>query len=169
MSPLTTNFSHKFTQPSKRISYPVGNLCRYFPKLKTLPIHYIVIRYPQQMVQMVFCDLSHTFHNVTNVSQHVFVILLSEVLTSPLTWCITLYNSVFEINVGPSANGRWFFIRTDKFWENYIKIGPDDWQNFRYKHEKRGCRPWWLMAQTVSVDVYDQHCCGLMYIQQYFT
>ena len=34
-----------------------------------LPIHYIVIRYPQQIVQMTFCNLSHTFHKqVTNVS-----------------------------------------------------------------------------------------------------
>ena len=37
------------------------------------------------MVQMAFCDLSHTFHKqVTNVSQHVFVILLWGILTSPL-------------------------------------------------------------------------------------
>ena len=37
---------------------------------------------PQQMVQMAFCDLSHTFHKqVTNVSQHVFVILLWGTLT----------------------------------------------------------------------------------------
>ena len=51
-----------------------------------MPIHYIVILYPQQMVQMVFCDLSHTFHiQVTNVSQHVFVILLWGILTSPLS------------------------------------------------------------------------------------
>ena len=53
-----------------------------------MPIHYIVIRYPQQMVQMAFCDLSHTFHNqVTNVSQHVLLILLWEILTSPLNGC----------------------------------------------------------------------------------
>ena len=37
------------------------------------------------MVQMAFCDLSHTFpKQVTNVSQHVFVILLWGILTSPL-------------------------------------------------------------------------------------
>ena len=30
--PLTTNFSQKLTQPSKGISYPVGDLCRYFTK-----------------------------------------------------------------------------------------------------------------------------------------
>ena len=48
-------------------------------------MHYIVIQYPQQMVQMVFCDLSHTFHKqVTSVSQHVFVILLWGIVTSPL-------------------------------------------------------------------------------------
>ena len=45
--------------------------------LGPLPIDYIVIRYPPQIVQMAFCDLSHTFHKqVTNDSQHVFVILL---------------------------------------------------------------------------------------------
>ena len=53
--------------------------------LGPVPIHYIVIRYPQQMVQMAFCDLLHKFHKpVTDVSQHVFVILPWEILTSPL-------------------------------------------------------------------------------------
>ena len=67
---LTTNFSQKLRQPSKGISYPVGDLCRYFtkqtgPSASTLQ----VIRYPQQIVQMTFCDLSHTYHKqVTNVS-----------------------------------------------------------------------------------------------------
>ena len=38
------------------------------------------------MVQMAFCDLLHTFHKqVTNVSQHVFVILLWGILMSPLS------------------------------------------------------------------------------------
>ena len=38
------------------------------------------------MTQMAFCDLSHTFHKqVTNISQHVFVILLWGILMSPLT------------------------------------------------------------------------------------
>ena len=51
--------------------------------LGPVPIRYIVIRYTQEMVQMAFCDLSHTFHKqVTNVSQHVFVILLWGILTS---------------------------------------------------------------------------------------
>ena len=31
--PLTTNFSQKFTEPSKVISYPVGDICRRFTKL----------------------------------------------------------------------------------------------------------------------------------------
>ena len=40
---------------------------------RTLSIHYIVILYPQQMVQMALCDLSHTFHKqVTNVSPACF-------------------------------------------------------------------------------------------------
>ena len=53
--------------------------------LGPLPIHYIVIQYPQQMVPVSFCDLSHTFHKqVANVSKHVFVILLWGNLTSPL-------------------------------------------------------------------------------------
>ena len=39
------------------------------------------------MVQVAFCDLSHTFHKqITNVSQHVFVILLWGILTSHLTF-----------------------------------------------------------------------------------
>ena len=37
------------------------------------------------MVQMAFCDSSHTFHKqLTNVSHHVFVILLWGILKSPL-------------------------------------------------------------------------------------
>ena len=37
--------------------------------LGPLPIHYFVIRYPQHIVQMAFCDLSHTYYKqVTNVS-----------------------------------------------------------------------------------------------------
>ena len=37
------------------------------------------------MVQIAYCDLLHTFHKqVTNVSQHVFVILLWGILMSPL-------------------------------------------------------------------------------------
>ena len=31
--PLTTNLSQKFTEPAKRISYPVGDLCWRFTKL----------------------------------------------------------------------------------------------------------------------------------------
>ena len=73
-----------------RLSYPVGKLCRRFTKL-TGPIHYIVIWYPQQMVQMAFCDLSHTFHKqVANVSHHVFVILPWGILTLPLSYSIWL-------------------------------------------------------------------------------
>ena len=50
--------------------------------LGPLPIQIVIY----QIVQMAFCDLSHTFHKqVTNVSQHVFVILLWEILMSPLT------------------------------------------------------------------------------------
>ena len=37
--PLTTNISQKLTQPSKRISYQVGDLCRHFTK-QTLPSAY---------------------------------------------------------------------------------------------------------------------------------
>ena len=47
-----------------------------------LSIHYLIIQYPQQMVQMAFCDLSHTFQKqITNVFQHIFVILLWGILT----------------------------------------------------------------------------------------
>ena len=68
-------------------SYPVCDLCRHFTKL-TGPCAYTLHSnpIPQQMVQMAFCALSHTFHEqVTNVSQHVLVILLWGILTSPLT------------------------------------------------------------------------------------
>ena len=68
--PLTTTLSQNHLKGS------VGDLCRYFTKL-TGPSAYTLRSNPQQMVQMAFCDLSHTFHKeVTNVSQHVFVILL---------------------------------------------------------------------------------------------
>ena len=71
--PLTTNFSQKLTQPSKGITQmvtfadvPQNGLC-------PLPIHYIEIRYPKQMGQMAFCDLSHTYHKqVTNISPACF-------------------------------------------------------------------------------------------------
>ena len=72
--PLTTNCSQNLTAPSKGISYSVCNLCLHFTKL-TGPIAYTLHSnpIPQEMVQMAFCDLSHTFHKqVTNVSQHVF-------------------------------------------------------------------------------------------------
>ena len=39
-----TSNSQELTQPSKWISYPVGDPCRHFPKQTLpLPIHYIVI------------------------------------------------------------------------------------------------------------------------------
>ena len=66
--------------------YPVGDLPQSFTKLTgpcACTLHSNLI--PQKMVQMAFCDLSHPFHKqVTNVSQHVFVILLWGILTSPL-------------------------------------------------------------------------------------
>ena len=53
------------------------------------------------MVQMAFCDLSHTFHKqVANVSQHVFVILLWGILTSPLTLISIILNIQLGINTG---------------------------------------------------------------------
>ena len=60
---------------SKRITYPVGDLCRCFTKL-TAPSAYTLhsnLTSPQQMVQMAFCDLSHTFHKMgTTVSPACF-------------------------------------------------------------------------------------------------
>ena len=64
------------TEPLKGISYLVGDLWRRFTKL-TRPSVYILLSnpIPQHMVQMVFCDLLHTFNKqLTTVSQHVFVI-----------------------------------------------------------------------------------------------
>ena len=99
--PLTTNFSQNVTEPSKGISYPVGDLCGHFTKL-TGPRAYTLHSKLQQMVQMAFCDLSHTFHKrVTNVSQHVFVILLWGILTPPLRkvpsdWAYNAHSVFFE-------------------------------------------------------------------------
>ena len=80
-------FSQKLTQPSKEISYPVGDLCQHFTKLTGSSAYTLHSNlYPQKMVQMAFCDLSHTFHKqVTNVSRHVSVILTWRILKSPLT------------------------------------------------------------------------------------
>ena len=53
--PLTIKLSRNVTEPSKGISYPVSDLCQSFTKLTvSVPLDYIVIRYPEQMVQMVF-------------------------------------------------------------------------------------------------------------------
>ena len=76
---------------AKEISCPVDDLCRRFIRL-TGPSVYTLqstcYELPaQHMVQMAFCDLSHTFHKkVTNVSQHVFVIPLWGILSSSLTF-----------------------------------------------------------------------------------
>ena len=73
--PLTTNFSQNITEPSKGISYPVGDLCRRLTKL-TGPCAYTShsnLIPPTDQKQ------------VTNVSQHVFVILLWGILMSPLS------------------------------------------------------------------------------------
>ena len=92
--PLTTIFLQKLTQPSKGISYPVGDLCRRFTKLTCpLPIHYLVIWYPKQMVQMAFCDLSHTYHKqVTNVS--------------PACFC---HPTVGNFDVSPKQQNLWYW------------------------------------------------------------
>ena len=82
--PLTTNFSQKLTQPSKGISYPVGDLYRRFTKL-TLPCAYTLHSNPIPLTDGTK-GLLHTFHKeVTNFSQHVFVILLLGILMSPLS------------------------------------------------------------------------------------
>ena len=55
--------------------------------------HVTVNRISQQnkkMVQMAYCDLFHAIHKeATNVSQHVFVVLLWEILMSPLKSILT--------------------------------------------------------------------------------
>ena len=87
--PLTTNFSQKFTEPSKVISYPAGDLRRCFTKMTGLSAYTLHSNpIPQHMVQMAFCDWSHIFlKQVTKVSQHFLVILLWRFLMSPLTQC----------------------------------------------------------------------------------
>ena len=73
--PLTTNFSQNDTEPSKGISYPVADLCRHFTKL-TGPCAYTLHSNPIPPKNGLL---------VTNVSQHVFVILLWGILMYPLT------------------------------------------------------------------------------------
>ena len=65
----------------------VGYLCRRFTKRFTKltgTIEYALNRYPQQMVQMDVCDLSHTFR-YPFFSSMFFVILLCGILTPPLS------------------------------------------------------------------------------------
>ena len=64
-----------------------------------MPIHYRVIQYPKPMVQMAYCDLSHTFQ-VTNVSQHVLVILLWGILMFPLVkQTVSIYSRKQRIKI----------------------------------------------------------------------
>ena len=107
--PLTTNFSQKLTQPSKRISYPIGDLCRRFTK-QTLPSAYTLHSnpIPQHMVQMAFCDLlQHITKMLPLFHQHVFVIPLQGILMSPLnmiqsfvcdtfTWGMVIFDVISE-------------------------------------------------------------------------
>ena len=52
------------------------------------------------MVQVAFCDLSHTHHKqVTNVSQHVFVILLWGILTSPLSLIVIITLGLLHLTI----------------------------------------------------------------------
>ena len=71
------------------------------------------------MIQMAFCDLLHTFHKqVTNVSQHVFVILLWGILTSPLI--MGLYTHTVPSNLAMDLSfrtnnlmhGEWVLVAT---------------------------------------------------------
>ena len=85
---LTINFSQKFTEPSKRINHPVGDFYRCFTKL-TAPSACALqsnLTPPTDGTNgFLICDLSQTFRKqVTNVSPHVFVILLWGILMSPL-------------------------------------------------------------------------------------
>ena len=69
--PLTTNFSQNVTEPSKGISYQVGDVCRHFTKL-TVPYAYALHRYPippTDGTNGLLSLLSHAFDKqVTNVS-----------------------------------------------------------------------------------------------------
>ena len=85
--PLTTNFSQKLTQPSKGISYPVGDLCRRFTK-QTLPSAYTLHSNPlppKRWYKWLFvtCRI-HITNRSPMFHQHGFVILLWGILMSPL-------------------------------------------------------------------------------------
>ena len=98
IGPIYIPSKHKNdTEPSKGISYPVGDLCHRAYTSHGNPI-------PQQILQMAFCDLSHTFHKqVTNVSRHVFVILLWGILTSPRKRpCISGFDIWFRHGKNPT-------------------------------------------------------------------
>ena len=67
--PLTINLSQTLTQPSKGISYPVGDLCRRFTKL-TLPS---ALTFHSNPITPKDCYLLHTYHKqVTNNSPACF-------------------------------------------------------------------------------------------------
>ena len=65
--PPTTNFSQKLPQSLVTALVTFADVSQN--RLCPLPIHYIVIRYPQRMVQMAFCDLLHKYHK-QDVTQH---------------------------------------------------------------------------------------------------
>ena len=79
LQPVVMNFdvspnhkpSQKVTEASKRIFTQLVTFADVSQNwLGPLSIHYMVIQYPQQMIQMAFCDLSHTFYKqVANVPQ----------------------------------------------------------------------------------------------------
>ena len=84
--PLMTNISQKVTEPYKGIIYPVGDLCRRFTNLTGPSAYTLLSNLIPPTIQMAYRDILHTFHKqVTNVSLHVFVILLLGILTFPLT------------------------------------------------------------------------------------
>ena len=77
------------------------------------------------MEQMAFCDLSHTYHKqVTNVSQHVFVILGWGILTSPL-------NNIYHVILRIDNSGRSVIYNFDHDSETMLVIITCDIPNKR--------------------------------------
>ena len=107
---LTTSFSQNFTEPSKGISYPVGDLCRRFTKL-TGPFAYTL---HSNLVVNRWYKCIH-FTKFPSVSQHVFGILLWRIKMYYVSGCYQLRagrgDKLHVINLrGDNCQTYWKFI-----------------------------------------------------------
>ena len=80
---ISMNLLQEPTEPSKRVSYTVGDHCRHFKKLILLSL-YVEHSKPIQPTggTIVFCDLSHRFQKFF---LQVFIIFMGGIFASLLT------------------------------------------------------------------------------------